>query len=74
MVDSALVFHDAAPAVRFYATSLIDRLADPPPDGSHRARLVRLVNAAIQERIAAEGAFRVPKTQGFFVATVQALP
>jgi ubiquinone/menaquinone biosynthesis C-methylase UbiE len=70
IVESALVFHAAEPAVRFYATNRIDSIRGAPADGSHRAQLLPLVRAKIERIIAAEGVFRVPKTAGFFVADV----
>jgi hypothetical protein len=68
LIHSALVFTDAEPAVRFYATNRIDHIEDRPANGSHRARLLPAVRARIEAIIRTEGAFRVPKTWGFFVA------
>ncbi|HEX5501879.1 MAG TPA: hypothetical protein VFW96_04620, partial [Thermomicrobiales bacterium] len=66
--EDAFVFPDAEAAMRYYATGLVDAIADPPADGGHRARLLPLVAARIEEIVAREGAFRVPKTSGCFVA------
>jgi hypothetical protein len=66
LIHSALVFTDAEPAVRSYATNRIDLIEDRPADGSHRARLLPAVRARIEAIIRTEGAFRVPKTWGFF--------
>jgi ubiquinone/menaquinone biosynthesis C-methylase UbiE len=68
VLDGALVFSEPEPALRFYASNRIDGLADLPPDGSHRARLLPLVRATIERIIAAEGEFCVPKSTGWFVA------
>ena len=67
-IESALVFDDAEPALRFYATNRVDLIEDRPADGSHRARLVPAVRARTDAIIQKEGAFRVPKTWGYFVA------
>jgi ubiquinone/menaquinone biosynthesis C-methylase UbiE len=66
----AFAFPDAAPALRFYATYAIDAIEDRPPDGSHRAPLLREMGAAIEAIVAREGVFRVAKTAGCFVAAV----
>lgn len=70
VIESALVFPEAGPAVRFYATNRIDLVEDAPPDGSHRERLLPRVRAHIEAIIAREGCFRVPKGYGYFVADV----
>ncbi len=69
-VRSALLFPTAEPALRFYATGIVDRIEDAPTDGSHRPRLLALVRDRIEAIVAAEGAFHVPKSTGFFVAEV----
>jgi SAM-dependent methyltransferase len=69
-LDSFLVFPNPEPALRFYATGLIDRVKDRPADGSHRPRLLPLMRQRIQTIIATKGAFRVPKTVGWFTADV----
>lgn len=66
----AFVFPDAAAALRYYATFGPDAIIDPPADGSHAAVLLESVARKIGEVIEREGAFRVPKDAGCFVATV----
>ena len=68
--ESALVFPSAEPALRFYATNRIDMVEGWQGDGSHRARLLPVMRRKIEEIIAQEGCFRVPKSFGYFVATV----
>jgi hypothetical protein len=68
--ESALVFPEAEPALRFYATNRIDMVEGWSTDASHRARLLPLVRAKIEAIIAREGCFRVPKSFGYFVADV----
>jgi hypothetical protein len=46
----------------------VDALEDAPADGSHRARLLELVREQVEDIIAREGTFRVPKNAGCFVA------
>jgi SAM-dependent methyltransferase len=68
VINSELVFRAAEPAVRFYVTNRVDLIEHPPPDGSHRSRLAHAVGERIQQVIDRDGAFRVPKSYGFFVA------
>jgi SAM-dependent methyltransferase len=68
--DLALVFPDPEPALRFYATNRIDMVEGWRESTDHRARLLPLVRAKIEEIIRLEGSFRVPKMWGFFVADV----
>jgi SAM-dependent methyltransferase len=67
VLEGALAFETAEPALRFYATNRIDALRDRPKDGSHRARLLPLMRERIEAIIEEEGAFMVPKSVGFFV-------
>lgn len=66
----AFAFPDASAAVRYYATGMIDRIAERPIDGSHRAALLPLVTERIAAIVAREGGFRVPKSSGCFVAMI----
>jgi SAM-dependent methyltransferase len=68
--DLALVFPDAEPALRFYATNRIDMVEGWAEGTEHRARLLPLVRSKIEAIIAREGCFRVPKSYGYFVADV----
>jgi SAM-dependent methyltransferase len=68
--DTALVFPDAEPALRFYATNRIDMIEGWAESTEHRARLLPRVRAKIEDIVRQEGCFRVPKTYGFFVADV----
>jgi ubiquinone/menaquinone biosynthesis C-methylase UbiE len=68
LLEGALVFAEAEPAVRFYATNRIDGIENRPSDNRHRAELVPLVRKRIEAIIEREGAFRVPKSVGWFVA------
>ncbi len=64
----AFVFPTAKAAMRYYASAQVDQIEDLPTDGSHRARLLPLVEAQIREIIEREGVFRMPKSAGCFVA------
>ncbi len=66
----AFVFPDAAPALRYYASGRVDGIRERVPDGAHRPALLAAVEARIKEIVAREGAFRVPKDAGCFVADV----
>jgi ubiquinone/menaquinone biosynthesis C-methylase UbiE len=67
---TALVFPDPEPALRFYATNRIDMIEGWQTSTEHRARLLPLVRSKIEAIIRQEGAFRVPKNYGYFVADV----
>ena len=67
VLEGALVFETAAPALHFYATNRIDALRDRPADGSHRARLLPRMRERIEAIIAREGVFSVPKSVGLFI-------
>jgi ubiquinone/menaquinone biosynthesis C-methylase UbiE len=69
--EDAFVFPTAEAAVRYYASGMVDAIVDPPPDGSHRARLIPVVAEEIQSIIAREGVFRDPKNAGCFVVTLE---
>lgn len=64
----ALVFREAAPALRFYASYHIDDIEARPADGSHRPLLLASMERRVEAIIAREGVFRVAKTAGCFVA------
>ncbi len=66
----AFVYPTTADALAYYGSALVDLVADPPRDAGHREPLMERVGAAIQAIIEREGAFRVPKTAGCFVADV----
>jgi ubiquinone/menaquinone biosynthesis C-methylase UbiE len=72
VLHTTLAFPTVEPALRYYATGMVDRIQDRPEDGSHRPRLLRLVQARIAVIIEREGIFRDPKSVGFFVADVWA--
>ncbi|HEY65425.1 MAG TPA: methyltransferase domain-containing protein [Caldilineae bacterium] len=68
--EDAFLFPDVDSALRYYASGMIDRIEELPADGSHRPRLLALMEERIREIIAREGIFRVPKSAGCFVAEV----
>lgn len=67
---NAFVFPTAATALAWYASGSIDNLVERPADGSHRPRLLGLLEPRIEAIIAREGVFRVQKDMGAFVADV----
>jgi SAM-dependent methyltransferase len=69
ILEGALVFETAEPALSFYASNRIDALRDAPPDASHRARLLPAMRERIEEIIQRERSFTVSKSVGYFVAT-----
>ena len=66
----AFVFPTARAALAWYASGSVDNLIERPADGSHRPKLLALLDARIEAIIAREGVFRVPKDMGAFVADV----
>jgi SAM-dependent methyltransferase len=70
VLEGALVFNNAEPALRFYATNRIDALHDRPSDGGHRPRLLAATRERIEAIIARDGAFIVPKSVGWFECTL----
>jgi SAM-dependent methyltransferase len=68
VLEGALVFETAEPALRFYASNRIDALRDRPGDGSHRGRLLAAMRRRIEAILEREGEFVVPKSVGLFAA------
>ncbi|MCC6381052.1 MAG: class I SAM-dependent methyltransferase [Dehalococcoidia bacterium] len=71
-LPNAFIFPTTKAALAYYASGRVDSIAERSPDGSHRAPLIARVGELIAEIVAREGAFRVPKDAGFFLATVTA--
>ena len=67
---NAFLFPTAEAALAYYASSVVDGIRDHPADGSHRARLLPLVEARLRAIIEKEGLFRDAKDNGCFVAHV----
>ena len=70
-LPNAFLFPTVDAALRYYASGRVDSIAERRPDGSHRPPLLARMGELIGEIIAREGVFRVPKGNGFFVATVE---
>jgi ubiquinone/menaquinone biosynthesis C-methylase UbiE len=70
VLSNALVFHEAEPLVRYYASGLVDRIADRPADSVHHPKLIEAVRDRVQAILDQEGVFRDPKDYGFFVADI----
>ncbi len=66
----ALLFPTTEAVLRYYASGLVDLVQDAPADGSHRPKLLAMMEASVRPLLAAEGVWRVPKDAGCFVATV----
>jgi SAM-dependent methyltransferase len=65
--DDAFVFPTAEVTLRYYASGMIDALANRPADNSHREPMLRLVGEGVEAVIARDGVFRDPKPAGCFV-------
>jgi hypothetical protein len=65
VLEDALVFESAEPALQFYASNRIDAMGDRHRDGSHRARLLPLMRQQIEAISAREGGFVVPRASGW---------
>jgi ubiquinone/menaquinone biosynthesis C-methylase UbiE len=70
VLNNALVFREAEPLMRYYASGVVDRISGRPADGVHRDRLIEAIRQRAQAIIDQEGAFRDEKDYGFFVADV----
>jgi ubiquinone/menaquinone biosynthesis C-methylase UbiE len=70
--DDAFVFPSTEVTLRYYASGMIDAIADPPFDGSHRSRLLPLVAEQVESAISRDGVFRDPKPAGCFVVQKRA--
>jgi SAM-dependent methyltransferase len=68
IIESALVFSEAAPPVA-YIDSMRHMVAPGLPDGLTWKALIEQVERQIRARITAQGEYRVAKTTGVFVAT-----
>ncbi len=68
VVRNAFVFPTAEAALAYYASGQVDAIAERDAEGSHRGKLLPLMAARIEGIIEREGAFRVPKDAGCFVA------
>ena len=66
---SPFVFPSTDATVRYYASGMIEAIANPPADGSHRSQLLPLVADGVEAVIAHEGAFRDSKSAGCFVVS-----
>ena len=67
---NAFVFPTAHAALAWYASGSVDNLVERPADGSHRPKLLALLEPRIEAIIAREGVLRVQKDMGTFVANV----
>jgi ubiquinone/menaquinone biosynthesis C-methylase UbiE len=67
--DDAFLFPSTEVTLRYYASGMIDAIANRPVDNSHRDRLLRLVREGVDAIIACEGVFRDPKPAGCFVVS-----
>jgi ubiquinone/menaquinone biosynthesis C-methylase UbiE len=65
----AFAFPSTDTAVRYYASGMIDAIANRPADNSHRDKLLPLVAEQIDKIVAREGVFRDPKDAGCFVVS-----
>ncbi len=68
LFESAFRFPASEPALRYYATSMIDNIRDAPADGSHRPPLLSAMRSAIEHIVQRDGEFVVQKLAGAFVA------
>lgn len=69
-IENALAFPETEPALRYYASYQVDEIEERAPDGVHREPLLRRMRELIDEVVAREGEFRMPKVAGCFVADV----
>ena len=68
--DDAFLFPSADVTLRYYASGMIDAIADRPADNSHRAPLEALVGEGVANVITREGVFRDAKPAGCFIVRI----
>jgi SAM-dependent methyltransferase len=68
---NAFVFPTVESVLRYYASGWVDAVEERDAEGSHRPALLARMAELIEEVIAREGVFRVPKDAGSFLATVE---
>lgn len=70
VLANAFVFPDADAALDYYGSAQIDAIEPRPAGNAHRAPMIAAARTIIERIITREGAFRVPKDAGCFVADV----
>jgi SAM-dependent methyltransferase len=68
---NAFVFPTGESVLRYFASGWVDAVEERDAEGSHRPALLARMAELIEEVIAREGVFRVPKDAGSFLATVE---
>jgi SAM-dependent methyltransferase len=66
----AFVFPDVHSALGYYASGMVDAVAERRDDGSHRLPLIAEMGARIAVILSQEGTFRVAKDAGAFVVDI----
>ncbi len=66
--EDAFRFPAAEPALRYYASAMVDGIENAPPDGRHRGPLISEMEKSLRRIIQREGELVIPKSSALFVA------
>ena len=66
--EDAFRFPTAEPALRYYATGMVDGIENAPPDGRHRQPLISEMANSIRRIIRRNGELVIPKSSALFTA------
>ncbi len=66
--EDAFRFPTTGPALRYYATGMVDGIENAPPDGRHRQPLISEMQKSLRRIIQREGELVIPKSSALFVA------
>ena len=66
--DDAFRFPAAEPALRYYASAMVDGIEHAPSDGRHRGPLISEMEKSLRRIIQRDGELVIPKSSALFVA------
>ena len=66
--EDALRFSAAEPALRYYASAMVDGIENAPSDGRHRGPLLSEMEESLRRIIQRDGELVIPKNSSLFVA------
>ena len=66
--EDAFRFPTAEPALRYYATGMVDGIDNAPHDGRHRPPLISEMEKSLRRIIQRDGELVIPKSSALFVA------
>ena len=66
--EDAFRFPTAEPALRYYASGMVEGIENAPPAGRHRQPLISEMEKSLRRIIQREGELVIPKSSALFVA------